>query len=70
MPSSVIRSFAYDQSERRLTVRFVNGRVYRYDDLPPDVADELTRAPSQGQFFNRVIRDRFRFTRERRTARD
>lgn len=69
MPSSVIRDVAYDPATRRLTVRFVTGRVYAYAEVPADVADALAVAPSQGGFFNRMIRDRFTATRVRRVAR-
>ncbi len=66
MPSSVIRSFDYHAPSRRLTVRFVTGRVYAYDDVPPDIAEGLGAAASRGSFFNLVIRDRFAATRLRR----
>ncbi len=65
MPSSVIRSFDYDSTTRRLTVRFVGGRVYAYDDVPPEIAVGLGAAQSRGSYFNLVIRDRFMATRLR-----
>lgn len=65
MPSSVIRSFAYDAASRRLTIRFVSGRMYAYDHVPPEVAHRLQTAPSKGMFFNAAIRDRFAATRVR-----
>lgn len=65
MPSSVIESVAYDKDDRRLTVRFVTGRVYIYDDVPPAVAAGLAGADSRGRFFNEAVRDRFPFVRAR-----
>lgn len=59
MPSQVIRHFSYDPDARRLHVTFVSGRRYRYDEVPPDVAQEMRLAFSKGQFFNRRIRDAF-----------
>jgi len=65
MPSSVIRSFSYDQPSRRLTIHFVSGRLYAYDDVPAGIAERLAAAPSRGSFFNAEVRDRFRATRVR-----
>jgi hypothetical protein len=59
MPSSVIRSFAYDEDHRSLAVEFVSGRRYRYDDVPSQLVDRLRRARSKGQFFNKYVRDNF-----------
>ena len=61
MPSSVIRSFDYDAAAHRLDIRFVSGRLYSYLDVPEGVADAMRRATSKGGFFNRRIRDRYRF---------
>ena len=61
MPSSVIRTFDYDQERRQLWVTFVSGKLYVYDRIPEDVADAFRAAPSKGIFFNRFIRDRYPF---------
>ena len=63
MPSSVIRSFDYDPAAHRLGVEFVSGRRYFYHDVPERVVDAMRRATSKGGFFNRRIRDRYRFER-------
>ena len=63
MPSSVIRSFAYDESRRRLDVEFVSGRHYAYHEVPAALVEQMRKALSKGSFFNRRIRDHFRFTR-------
>ena len=65
MASSVIRDFSYDEDERRLTVRFVGGRVYVYADVPAGIAAGLATAPSQGRFFGEHVRDRFPVARLR-----
>ena len=62
MPSSVIRSFAYDPDSRSLAVEFVSGRRYRYDDVPRRLVEEMRRSESKGRFFNRHIRDHFATT--------
>lgn len=63
MPSSVIRSFDYDAATHRLDIRFVSGRLYSYLDVPERVVAAMRRATSKGGFFNRRIRDRYRFVR-------
>lgn len=65
MPSSVIRAFDYAPADRRLDILFVSGRLYSYHDVPEDVAGAMRAAFSKGEFFNRHIRDRYRFTRTR-----
>lgn len=65
MPSSVIDSFGYDETDHRLIVRFVNGRVYAYRDVPAEIASGFAAAESKGRYFNRVVRDRFAFVRAR-----
>ena len=65
MPSSVIQSFVYDEEDRRLVVRFVTGKVYRYEDVPVSIAEGFRAAASKGTYFNDMIRDRFPFVRSR-----
>jgi KTSC domain len=65
MPSTVIRAFDYDPGEQRLDVEFVTGRRYSYHDVPERVAKGMREAFSKGSYFNRRIRDHFRFTRRR-----
>ena len=62
MPSTVIRHFDYDPGEQALIVTFTTGRVYRYEQVPPDVAERFHGAFAKGRFFNARIRDRFSFT--------
>jgi hypothetical protein len=59
MPSTVIRRFAYDQSEHALWVEFVTGRRYVYADVPDEVADAFRCAFAKGVYFNTRIRDRY-----------
>ena len=61
MPSNVIRSFDYDFAKRELLVHFVTGRRYVYLECPPDEVDRLRAAFSKGRYFNRRIRDRYRY---------
>jgi hypothetical protein len=65
MPSSVIKRFDYDEPAARLDIEFVTGRRYSYFDVPAKVVAALQAATSKGGFFNRRIRDAYRFTRRR-----
>jgi hypothetical protein len=68
MPSSVNRAWTYDETQRQLDVTFVSGRHYSYHDVPPRIATGLREAFSKGSYYNRRIRDHFRFTRTDRSA--
>ena len=59
VPSTVIRRYAYDQSDEELWVEFVTGRRYVYSGVPPHVAAALGSAFAKGVYFNTRIRDRF-----------
>ena len=63
MPSSVIRRFRYDERRRRLTVTFVSGEVYEYEDVPPEVTEDFRAARSKGRYFGPNIRDRYPYRR-------
>ena len=64
MPSTAIRSFAYDADHEQLMIEFITGRRYRYAGVPSKVADAMRKASSKGGFFNRRIRDLYPFERE------
>jgi hypothetical protein len=64
MPSSVIRSFHYDEAEQRLDIEFVSGRRYSYLDVPIEEVAAMQRVTSKGGFFNRRIRDRYAFVEQ------
>ena len=59
MPSAVIKAWAYDAQAQVLTITFVSGRAYAYQDVPADVAEGLRLAFAKGEYFNKAIRDRF-----------
>lgn len=46
-----------------LEIRFNNGGLYHYFNVPPDVCLELLKAESKGRFFNRYIRGVYRCRR-------
>lgn len=57
--SSVIEEI--DWHDRELTVTFKTGRLYVYSAVPQFVYFQFLRAPSKGEYFNREIRDHYRF---------
>ena len=59
--SSVLQTIGYDARDHVLEVEFHTGRVYQYLGVPPTVCDDLLNAGSLGEFFNRHIRDEYRF---------
>lgn len=59
MPSSVIKTYAYDAERQSLTIAFVSGRVYVYQGVPAKIAEGLRLAFAKGAYFNTEIRDRF-----------
>lgn len=67
MPSTVIRRFAWraatPDGSPALDVEFVTGRVYRYHEVPEEVAQAMRSAFAKGVFFNRTIRDSYRHSR-------
>ena len=59
MPSTAIRDHDYDAGTSRLTVTFVTGRIYVYENVPPAVAADFGSTNSKGRFFNKHIRDHY-----------
>lgn len=66
--STMLRAIAYDPHSRELRVRFHTGGLYRYHDVPPEVAETLLDPPegSPGRYFNDEIRDAYEFDEETR----
>lgn len=66
LSSTMLRAVSYDSQARELRVRFANGTIYRYHDVPADVMDTLLDPPghSHGRYFNETIRDGFDYDEE------
>jgi hypothetical protein len=62
----MIDSIGYEK--KVLEVRFCNGGLYQYLDVPEPVLAELMRASSKGRFFNQRIRGRYPVVRLERQA--
>jgi hypothetical protein len=61
--SKAILNIGYDPAERRLEIRFRDGRLYHYRDVPAEVHRQFLAAPSKGSYFNEVIRGGFAHAR-------
>jgi hypothetical protein len=60
--STALATVAYDDARKLLQLEFRSRAIYRYSGVPPAVHAALLCAPSQGSYFNRVIRGRFRYS--------
>ena len=60
--SSVLSSVGYS-TDASLELEFRSGAIYRYFAVPRPVFEELIAAESKGVYFNRYVRDRFRYQR-------
>lgn len=60
--SSVLSSVGYS-TDATLDLEFRSGAIYRYFAVPPAVFEDLIAAESKGVYFNRYVRDRFRYQR-------
>lgn len=58
--STSLVSISYAPERSVLELEFRDGSVYSYLDVPPECVQELTAADSNGAYFNRHIRNRFR----------
>ena len=60
--SSLLASVAY-AIDASLQLEFRSGAIYRYLAVPDTVVQGLLAAESKGAYFNRHIRNRFRYQR-------
>ena len=63
MPSTAIRRYVYRPDAGALDIEFITGKVYRYLEVPAEIAAGFGRFRSKGGYFNRELRDRFAFVR-------
>jgi len=57
--STCVSDIQYDQETRTLTVAFVKGGTFSYQDVPPHVVKAFKAAGSLGQFFNANIKHNY-----------
>ncbi|MDP2320073.1 MAG: KTSC domain-containing protein [Acidobacteriota bacterium] len=61
--STNIAEIGYDEPSRTLEVLYLNGGLYQYFDVAPQVYEELKRSSSKGQYLNAQIKGRYRYAR-------
>jgi hypothetical protein len=61
MPSSVIDKFNYDSDSQILTVVFLSGKVYHYQNVPPETYASLKAAKSKGRYLNKNIKGVYKY---------
>lgn len=57
--SSNVREVAYDTKRHSLRVTFVDGRIYRFENLMPIDFAYLVAAESVGKAFNANVKNKF-----------
>ena len=57
--SHALAAIGYSKRLHALEVEFVNGAIYRYNKVPPEIYRDLLGAPSKTQFYDANIRGRF-----------
>ena len=63
--SSFVKEHNYDAATQILTIKFNNGSIYKYQDVPASIAQGLETATSAGQYFNESIKDKYAFDQVR-----
>jgi hypothetical protein len=61
--STLLASVSFDVGESILQLEFCDGTRYRYFAVPAAIHNDLLAADSKGSYFNRKIRNYFRYTR-------
>lgn len=61
--SSMIHAVGYDEENRCLEVVFNNGRVYCYENVPPDMFQGLLNAESKGRYMRAHVIDMYPYRR-------
>jgi len=57
--SHALAAVGYSRRLHALEVEFVNGAIYRYSNVPPEIYRDLLGAPSKAQFYDANVRGHF-----------
>ena len=57
--SHALAAVGYSRRLHALEIEFVNGAVYRYRNVPPEIYRDLLEASSKAQFYDANVRGRF-----------
>jgi hypothetical protein len=66
--STTLKTVTYDAEREVLELEFRDRRTYQYFAVPVEAHDALLRAPSKGNYFNRMIRGHFAYERSRSSS--
>ena len=61
LDSSHLAAVGYDSANRLLEVEFATGQIYHFFEVPEQLYEGLTTAPSAGQYFYAYINKQFRY---------
>ena len=61
--SHALAAVGYSKRLHALEVEFVNGAVYRYSNVPPEIYRAFITAKSKGSYYNDHIRDVYLYER-------
>lgn len=63
--STAISSYKYDEKRKVLAITFLtSGATYWYFNVPKDVVKGFNVAGSKGRYFNRMIKNRYSFSKK------
>lgn len=68
--SSAISEVGYSKRRHWLEIKFANGGIYRYLDVPPSVYRDLMSAESKAAYYGRYIKRNYRSTHVRPRVKD
>lgn len=57
--SHALAAVGYSKRLHALEVEFVNGAIYRYSNVPPEIYRDLLGAPSKAEFYDANVRGHF-----------
>ncbi|SOD14138.1 KTSC domain-containing protein [Pedobacter xixiisoli] len=60
MPSSVVLRINYHLELKALTVTFISGEIYLYENVPEKIYKEFKASVSKGNYLNRKIKKCYR----------
>lgn len=63
--SFIKKVYPYDPATRTFNIEFNNGSIYKYQDVPANMYQDLVTAPSQGQYFNEHIKAEYSYDQVR-----
>jgi hypothetical protein len=58
--SSQVAEYGYDPAARTLAVRYKNGGLYHYEDVPQKEFDGLCKAQSAGSFLHANVKSKYK----------